>query len=186
VENRSRAAGEVGSMGAMGIRYYAYPLPEEHVRFAREEPRAFFSRDPLADAWGLAEVDPAAPEPTGADAAEPPLMLYLDKCWRELQSLLAGASIEDNRAAYDLVRGEVEMDGDWWWPYFGVLDAAQVQAVAADLNTVTEHDVDHWLSMDPLLGYGEEREYVLEFLGRAQEFTALLARQKLALIYKIG
>jgi hypothetical protein len=170
----------------MGIRYYAYPLPEEHVGFAREEPRAFFSRDPLADAWGLAEVDPEAPDPTGAVASEPPLMLYLDKCWRELQSLLAGASIEGSRAAYDLVQGDVEMDGDGWWPYFGVLDAARVQAVAADLNTVTEKDVDRWLAMDPLLGYGEQKEYVLEFLGRAQRFTALLAQQKLALIYKIG
>jgi hypothetical protein len=61
-----------------------------------------------------------------------------------------------------------------------------VQDVAADLNTVTEKDVDRWLAMDPLLGYGEQKEYVLEFLGRAQRFTALLAQQKLALIYKIG
>jgi hypothetical protein len=161
----------------MGIRYYAYPLADEHVRFAREDPRAFFSKDPFVDAWGLVPIDPE----TGH-----PIMLYLDKCWRELQSLFGDGGPDACRPAYQLVHGQVTMTSEGWWPHFGVLDAAQVAEVSADLATVTENHVDAWLRDAPPYPDHDEKGYVMDFLGRAQAFAALMASKDLALIYMIG
>ena len=175
--------------GLMGIRYYAYPLPDSQVRFARLEPEAFMSRDPLADAWGLIEVDSETGQPIDPEPRPQPEMLYLDKCWRELQWLFGD---EDGpfRRSFDLVRGEVTMTPCGWIPYFGVLDADEVTAVAQNLAEVTAADVDHLLEGHAELCRGDdvdgERRYILEFLGRAQQFLASMTKRGSGLIYMIG
>src|SRR5690606_14201418 len=79
--------------GAMGVRYYAYPLAPELVGRAMDDPRPFLSDDPLADAWGLGR--PRHPQ-----------MLYLDKCWRQLQSLTNPPGGKP-RPSHALVAGDV-------------------------------------------------------------------------------
>lgn len=167
--------------GIMGIRYYAYPLPDSQVTFARREPEAFMARDPLADAWGLIDVD--------SESRPQPEMLYLDKCWRELQWLFGD---EDGpfRPSFDLVRGQVTMTHCGWIPYFGVLDADEVTAVAQNIAQVTAADVHHLLEDHPELCRGDdvdgERRYIMELLGHAQQFLASMMTRRSGLIYMIG
>jgi hypothetical protein len=65
---------QIGDPIDMGIRYYAYPVRTSDVELARANPHDFLATDLLADAWGPAELKPR--------------MLYLDKCWGQLQELL--------------------------------------------------------------------------------------------------
>ena len=157
----------------MGIRYYAYPITAEQYPQAVENPWRFRGSDPLMDAWG--PVD------------EQPEMLYLDKCWRELQVLLGPESGVTGRPALQLVEGQVTHVGVGWIPYERALSPAQVQAVAADLATVGESDIRRLSSAfvhrdDP----EQEFDYVAEYLAAAQEFTAVLAKDRRGLVYLIG
>jgi hypothetical protein len=157
----------------MGIRYYAYPVRERDITAARADPCAFHGDDPLVDAWGPEE--------------ERPEMLYLDKCWRELQTLFG----EPPRPALRLVEGAVTfMNGGAEWRAFEqVLDPEQVQAIADDIALVTDADVSRMIAENECYAYhGQEEEfrYVSEYLHRAQQFVAALAERKLGLVYLIG
>jgi hypothetical protein len=158
----------------MGIRYYAYPITAEQYALAVENPCLFHGSDPLMDAWG--PVD------------EQPEMLYLDKCWRELQVLLGPESGVAHRPALQLVDGQVTDVEMGWIPYERALSPAQVQAVAADLATVGEPDIRRLL---PALNRwndaaDQEFSYVAEYLAAAQEFTAALTKDGRGLVYMIG
>lgn len=157
----------------MGIRYYAYPITADQYPLARENPCAFHGVDPLMDAWGPKDGKPE--------------MLYLDKCWRELQTLLGPSLERPNRPAHQLVDGRVTDTGAGWIPYELALSPAQVAAIAADLKTVNEADVRRAL---PEFGShhpeDEEFEYVTQYLAEAQRFTAALADSGRGLVYMIG
>lgn len=58
-------------------------------------------------------------------------MLYLDKCWRELQLLLANPP---RRAAQKLVDGQVTHTHGGWISHERALSPAEVKAVAADVS----------------------------------------------------
>ncbi len=158
----------------MGIRYYAYPITAEDYPRALENPCAFHGADPLMDAWG--------------PIAEQPEMLYLDKCWRHLQVLLGPTTEGERRPASRLVEGDVTMTGEGWLPHEQVLSPAEVREIAVDLAVVGEAHVRD--AMPDLPSWdrdgSEEFDYVMEYLAKAQEFTAALARTGRGLIYLIG
>ena len=153
----------------MGIRYYAYPLQPSDIESARASPRAFMADDPLADAWGSLELRPR--------------MLYLDKCWAELQDLFG------SRPASLLVQGSVTHTSYGWIPHLDVLDPETVGAVAEDLARVTEADVVA-SGVRSYRGRGtpaeDADEYVMHFLAEARTFTKSLTTDGLGLIYMIG
>jgi hypothetical protein len=158
----------------MGIRYYAYPITADQYEAAVENPCRFHGSDPLMDAWG--------PED------EQPEMLYLDKCWYELQVLLGPASGVVDRPALQLVDGQVTNVDLGWIPYERALSPEQVREVAADLATVGESDIRGLLT--ELNRWNDSPEhsfsYVAQYLAAAQNFTAQLARDGRGLVYMIG
>lgn len=159
----------------MGIRYYAYPITADEYLLAREHPRAFIGDDPLMDAWG--------------GTREQPEMLYLDKCWNELQILLGPAAGQPERPAFQLVDGHVTHVETGWIPYERVLSPAQVQDVASDLATVTDADIHRMVSQSPRSDPSDdevERGYITHHLTAAQAFTARLAGDGRGLVYLIG
>jgi len=157
----------------MGIRYYAYPIAADDYLRALEDPWPFHGSDPLMDAWG---TDATRPE-----------MLYLDKCWRELQGLLGASRGEPFRAAFQLVKGQVTHVEDGWIPFEHALSPAQVQSVAEDLATVTDEDITRLVgSCSACEDPDSEHQYVAQFLAAAQEFTARLAADGRSLVYLIG
>jgi hypothetical protein len=158
----------------MGIRYYAYPITAEQYPLAVENPCRFHGADPLMDAW--APVD------------ERPEMLYLDKCWHELQVLLGPESGVTDRPSLQLVEGRITDVGMGWIPYERALSPVQVQAVAADLATIGDSDIRRLLPALNRWNDSPEQEYryVAEYLAAAQEFTTALARNRRGLVYMIG
>lgn len=169
------AGSVLANHGGMGIRYYAYPLRSESVALALEDPGAFMSRDPLADAWEL-------------DGIQRPEMLYLDKCWSLLQ-LLTRPEFGPPRTSYRLFEGEVTHTNRGWLPWIRVLTVEEVDAVARDLALLGERDVDELLDHRGLYfreGRASERSYIIGYLGAAQEFTALMQMRGWGLVYLIG
>lgn len=159
--------------GGMGIRYYAYPIPAEDYLRAVADPCLFHGIDPLMDAWG---PDSSRPE-----------MLYLDKCWQELQALLGPWSVQPARAAYQLVEGQVTHVETGWIPYERALSPDQVKDVASDLATVNDADVVRLLAGYPVRNQPDtEHRYVAQYLAAAQNFTARLAGDGRGLVYLIG
>lgn len=158
----------------MGIRYYAYPITADEYPRALENPCPFHGRDPLMDAWGPSDARPE--------------MLYLDKCWWELQELLGTVSEAPKRPAFQLVEGRVTDTPTGWIPFERALSPDQVKAVAADLSTVSEQDVRRMLSesQDPRASRPEEYDYIVHHLAAAQAFTESLAANGLGLVYLIG
>ena len=167
---------------SMGIRYYAYPITADEYLLALERPRAFIGDDPLMDAWG--------------PILEQPEMLYLDKCWSDLQLLLGPLDGQPERPAFQLVDGQVTHIETGWIPFERVLSPAQVQEVAADLATVTDTDVRRIAALYPRSNAAAwtsdlddveiEREYIAHHLAAAQSFTARLASDGRGLVYLIG
>ncbi|MEO6944795.1 MAG: DUF1877 family protein [Lacisediminihabitans sp.] len=157
----------------MGIRYYAYPITADEYPLALENPCAFHGSDPLMDAWGPEDMKPE--------------MLYLDKCWKELQTLLAPVPRQPNRPALQLVDGQVTHTETGWIAYERALGPAQVAAIAADLKTVSELDIRRMLPRfrSPHAD-NEEYEYVAQYLADAQRFTTDLADSGRGLVYIIG
>ena len=161
----------------MGIRYYAYPVRASDVELARANPRDFLADDPLADAWGPVELKPR--------------MLYLDKCWGQLQELLRPGSGRPESVAYQLVEGEVTHTSEGWIPFTRVLDPAQVREIAEELSQIGEADVlaarvrtfggDGFVNDDP-----DELRYVMQYLNDAKSFVDALAKDNLGLVYMIG
>lgn len=150
-------------MAAMGIRYYAWPVPARLVPLALDDPCPFHSEDPLADAWGPAD--------------ERPPMLYLDKAWSELQQLFGEA-----RPAAHLVHGEVTHTYDGWIPFERALTVKQVAAIAADLADYQPDDAEIAAAA---WRFGEV-SYVRQYLEDARTFTAKLAEAGHGLVYLIG
>lgn len=157
----------------MGIRYYAYPLAPEFVDRATEDPWAFMSDDPLADAWGPKE---SAPD-----------MLYLDKCWRYLQRLTT-PGVACPRIAYDLFEGDVTHTSRGWIPWIKVLTPDAVSEVSRDLSLLDGDDVDALLTRDDFYTtrLEEDRSYIKEHLRSAQAFTARMQARGWGLVYLIG
>lgn len=165
----------VGNDALMGIRYYAYPITSEQYPAALENPCPFHGDDPLMDAWG--------------DPDDAPEMLYLDKCWRELQVLLGPKSGIENRPALQLVDGSVTDTPTGWIPYERALSPAEVHAIAGDLATVGESDIRRLMPLIAWRGAELEEgeyEYIAQYLAAAQEFTQKLAREGRGLVYLIG
>ena len=159
--------------GGMGIRYYAYPIAAEDYLRAQADPCPFHGSDPLMDAWG--------------PASSRPEMLYLDKCWQELQALLGPCSGQPARPAHQLVEGKVTHVETGWIPYERALSPDQVKGVAADLATVTDADVVRLLAGYPFRHDPDtEHRYVAQYLASAQKFTARLASEGRGLVYLIG
>ena len=160
----------------VGIRYYAYPVAAELADIAECSPRDFISSDPLMDAWGPQE--------------ERPPMLYLDKCWRNLQVVLGPRGTEKARVAYELVRGEVTMRADGWDAFVRYLEPTTVGSIAGDLAAVDECQVMDGVAelrrQRPIDDYASEVDYTLEYLSAAVGFTTDLARQGKGLVYLIG
>ena len=123
-------------------------------------------------------------------ADERPEMLYLDKCWYELQSLFHPEPGAPVRPAHRLVAGQVTMIGWEWEPHIAVLDANELAAAALDLATVTDDDVAAWLRAGDAKhrrdGFDGAFSYVTHFLHQAQEFTSRLAERGSGLVYLIG
>jgi hypothetical protein len=158
----------------MGIRYYAYPVPAEQSEEARASPRDFIGLDPLADAWGPAERRPH--------------MLYLDKCWQNLQAVFNTGEDAPERPAYELVRGEVTMTDSGWIAVVRHLDPLTVRRIADDLALVDECQVMSALSGSPRLlrDFESDVDYTLHYLADARAFTEGLARTGTGLAYLIG
>jgi len=159
----------------MGIRYYAYPVAPELTSLAATSPRDFISSDPLADAWG----------PTN----ERPEMLYLDKCWRELQLVFEPDGDGDARPAYDLVDGEVTMTQSGWIPVVRYLTPDRVRQIADDLNVIDECEVMERLSghrSHLMWDFEAEVRYTLDYMDDAAVFTQQLAKRGFGLAYMIG
>lgn len=158
----------------MGIRYYAYPITSEQYPDALENPCLFHGADPLMEAWGPLE--------------ERPEMLYLDKCWSELQVLLGAESGVTERPALQLVAGQVTHTHDGWIPHEKALSPAEVQSIAADLASVGESDIRRLLSQLQRWRESDEQtyEYVAQYLTDAQAFTAKLSAAGQGLVYMIG
>jgi hypothetical protein len=160
----------------MGIRYYAYPVEAVHSELAQVAPETFISDDPLYDAWGPQDARPD--------------MLYLDKCWRELQALLAAVDGQPARPAFALVEGAVTFTDTGWLPFERALEPAQVSIIAEDLATISLKDVVALIDSSPQSFEGDEREneirYVTEYSDAAKGFTARLAREGRGLVCMIG
>lgn len=158
----------------MGIRYYAYPINAEDYPRACENPCPFHGSDPLADAWGPRENQPE--------------MLYLDKCWRELQLLLGSPAGQASRPAARLVEGQVTHTDMGWIPYEQALSPAQVRSIAEDLATVGQSDIRRELPtfIRPQISEDDEFENVAQYLAEATKFTARLASEGRGLVYLIG
>lgn len=160
----------------MGIRYYAYPLAPKFVPLALQDPRPFAGDDPFGDAWMTTDD-------------ERPEMLYLDKCWGPLQGLTLGEDGEP-RVSHRLFEGNVTlMDGGCTWlPYVKALSPSDVDKVARDLARIGPPDVDLLVAKyrGPRHDQEQERSYILQFLGQAQEFTAQMQGRGWGLTYLIG
>ncbi len=158
----------------MGIRYYAYPINAEDYARACENPCEFHGSDPLADAWGPRESQPE--------------MLYLDKCWRELQLLLRSPAGQASRPAARLMERQVTHTDMGWIPFEQALSPAQVEAITEDLATVGESDIRRALPKfnRPQDSKEDEFEYVAQYLAEATRFTARLADEGRGLVYLIG
>lgn len=158
----------------MGIRYYAYPITADEYSMARENPHPYLGDDPLMDAWGPIE--------------DKPEMLYLDKCWNELQALLGSGSSVVDRPALQLVTGHVTDTPMGWIPFERALSPGEVLAIAVDLATVGEANIRDMmtLSAHSTPAFDGEHEYIAQYLSDAQKFTARLAADGRGLVYRIG
>ena len=157
----------------MGIRYYAYPIAAEDYETALEDPCPFHGSDPFADAWGSRDARPE--------------MLYLDKCWHELQQMFGPNSGASARPAFALVEGQVTHVEMGWIPYERALSPREVQEIASDIATVGDDDIRKFMAQRPSRSDDEQEfSYVQQFLGEAQHFVTRLANDGRGLVYMIG
>jgi hypothetical protein len=172
----------------MGIRYYAYAFDGNLTEQALADPLSFLSDDPLADAWGF-EHGAIICTPTFEQTVPHRDMLYLDKAWRQLQCLTAPAEPGlPARHAFRMFEGAVVMNGMGWEPWVRTLTPPDVLAVAGDLETISEKDVELRLqeSRFPGRDFDGEFDYVVNYLRQARTFTANLAAEGRGMVYKIG
>ena len=169
----------------MGIRYLAVAFRNDDVETAHEWKRVQDEANRLHDIWArdFTEDDEDILDADGDRRSSYDLKtLDLDKSWRDLQHLLHGTD------AAALVRGNVTHTGGGWISHFAVLTAPEVAAAATalaglDEATVKEAVRAHAFSPDRA---EQDAEYVWEYVQRAAEFTARLARQGRALAAWIG
>lgn len=164
----------------MGIRYYAYPVPPAMIAEALDDPCRFHGDDPLMDAWG--------PEDTR------PVMLYLDKCWREMQAAF-NVWADSPRPAAELVRGAVTfVDEGAYHAFERTLTPEEVAAIADDLDDfVVDHDLegerdedeDEEVAADGSREVSQEA-YFRHYVLAARDFCRDMATAGYGLAYLIG
>jgi hypothetical protein len=173
----------------MGIRYYAYAFDADLAQQAVDHPHSILSSDPLADAWGM-EPHASVSVATFEQVSPQRDMLYLDKAWSALQSLTRPMSDDGAAgAAYRMFEGNVSMHGLGWDPWVRTILPAEVPAIRDDLCAIDEARVQRWARTwrSPHGADAEdELRYVLDFLGRAQEFVESLATDGRGMVYLIG
>lgn len=167
----------------MGIRYYAYAFDADQTDRVMSDPRAFISRDPLADAWGL---EPGAQvSVTSFERVVPERdALYLDKAWRELQLLTRPSSREEpSRPAFSMFDGDVTYSGLGWTAWCRALAPEQLPDVARDLAALGEE-----LGVTAIDGSTttDGGRYVHHYLARARGFVERLVVDGRSLAYLIG
>ena len=173
----------------MGIRYYAYAFDADLAQQAIDDPHSILSSDPLADAWGM-EPHASVSIATFKQASPKRDMLYLDKAWSAMQYLTRPTS--DDLAAgssYRMFEGNVTMHDLGWDPWVRTILPVEVPAIRDDLCAIDEARVRAWArTWRSPHGADDESElrYVLDFLGRAQEFVESLAVDGRGLVYLIG
>ena len=173
----------------MGIRYYAYAFDRDLAQQAVDDPHSILSSDPLADAWGM-EPHVSVSVATFEQVSPKRDMLYLDKAWSALQSLTR--PMLDNPgagAAYRMFEGNVTMHGMGWDPWVRTILPEEVPAIRDDLCSIDQSRVQAWArTWRSPHGADDESElrYVLDFLGRAQEFIQALATDRRGMVYLIG
>lgn len=173
----------------MGIRYYAYAFDADLAQQAVDDPHSILSSDPLADAWGM-EPHASVSIATFEQVLPKREMLYLDKAWSALQSLtrpMSDSSVAGS--SYRMFEGSVTMNGLGWDPWVRTILPAEVPAIRDDLCAIDERRVRAWArAWRSPQGADDESElrYVLDFLGRAQEFVELLATEGRGMVYLIG
>lgn len=173
----------------MGIRYYAYAFDIDLAQQAVDDPHSILSSDPLADAWGMephVSIGVATFEQTSSKRD----MLYLDKAWSALQSLTRPGSNESgDGSSYRMFEGDVTMHGMGWDPWVRTIFPDEVPAIRDDLCVIDEARVRAWArTWRSPFGADDDAElqYVLDYLGGAQEFVESLAREGRGMVYLIG
>lgn len=173
----------------MGIRYYAYAFDAALTEQAVADPDSILSSDPLADAWGL-EPHASVSVATFEQVSPKRDMLYLDKAWSALQSLTRPVSDDPAvGASFRMFEGSVAMHDMGWDSWVRTIRPEEVPAIRDELCAIDEARVRQWAKKwhSP---YGADHEtelqYVLDFLGRAQEFVKVLAAEGRGMVYLIG
>lgn len=173
----------------MGIRYYAYAFDAERREQALADPCSILSSDPLADAWGM-EPHATIAVATFEQVSSKRDMLYLDKAWHALQSLTRPRSRHPGAtASYRMFEGSVTMHDEGWDPWVRTILPEEVPGIRDDLRAIDRTCVEEW-ARTRCSPYGAdpeaEREYVLDYLARAQEFVESLAVDGRGMVYIIG
>lgn len=173
----------------MGIRYYAYAFDADLTDQAVNDPFSIVSSDPLADAWGM-EPHAAVSVATFEQVSPTRDMLYLDKAWSALQSLIRWCSTGGGESpASRMLDGAVTMRGLGWDPWIRTIRPEEVLRIRDALCEIDEAAVREWVrGWRSPLGADDEDEvrYVLEFLNRAQEFVTQLAEDGRGMVSLIG
>ena len=73
-----------------------------------------------------------------------------------------------------------------WIPWVCVLSPSEVGIVARDLALIDEDDVDACRDRRGMPLSEDGRDYVVQYLRNAQEFTARMQRRGWGLVYMIG
>lgn len=150
----------------MGIRYFAHPVSPRQIAQSRQCPRGCFDG---ADAWEHWEP-----------GEEP--RLNLDKCYPELQWILGEAETNPARPSYALVEGEVTHTPWGWVAHRRVLDNAEAQLIAADLNDI----LGNAELTDVGCRFGDREPHAIENLIKARDFTHRVADAGFGIAYAIG
>lgn len=172
----------------MGIRYYAYAFDADLAQQAVDDPHSILSSDPLADAWGM-EPHATISVATFEQVSPKRDMLYLDKAWSALQSLTHPAPDSPAGPSYRMFEGNVTMHGLGWDPWVRTILPEEVPVIRDDLCAIDESRVRAWArSWRSRHGADDDSElrYVLDFLGRSQEFVKSLAVEGRGMVYLIG
>jgi hypothetical protein len=178
-----------GDAGRMGIRYYAYAFDADLTQQAVDDPHSILSSDPLADAWGM-EPHAVVAVPSFEQVSPKREMLYLDKAWSALQSLTRPTTdVPHTGSCHRMFEGNVTMHSLGWEPWVRTILPEEVPAIRDELCRFDELRVRQWAH-----GWrsrhgapdDDELRYVLDHLGRAQNFVETLAADGRGMVYLIG
>lgn len=174
----------------MGIRYYAYAFNSDQTGKALADPLTVVGADPLADAWGLEPGFRQGVTDFRQSLPERDL-LYLDKAWSYLQRITAPCPPGDRaRTAYRMFEGQVTFtdDGLAWRPWVRALPPHEVELVALDLETISDHDIEAGLGRfcSSRQSLESELAYATHFFHRARDFAQAVASDGRGFAYMIG